>query len=262
MISAIIPISNAYNGKAMPEREEALSFGIKNFYSKHDDIEIVVVAQNYIPTGELAETIRKHARIISLDYPVFNKGWCINVGARHSCGDILCIAESDMYSTEKYLNKAALSLRHWKIAWNRLIYTTKEQRNEVLFGKEIVSSEYSIPKRGSSEGGIVLFKKEFFIKIGGCNEWFEELGGPDNEIAYRAHIESMEYPTHPQTIYHLWHEKCRVKNSLSRIRNKALYQSTINHPLKFNRFLAKQNFGNVEFPLCSKKNFKTAWSEQ
>ena len=263
-LSVIIPLANAYNGSAMPQREEALSFALENFYAKHSEIEVILVCQNYDLPMSVYDSLQavKNNKIIALQYPVFNKGWCCNVGARAAMYDHICIAESDMWCDKPYLNNAvAFMVREklsWCFGWNSLTYTDYSSRESIVKYNKLFSEPGILtvsPKRGSSEGGIVLFSRAFFLAIGGCNEWFEELGGPDNELAFRAKAASGSYIAFPQKVYHLWHPRVRDNGDDTRKRNRSLYKYTVKNVRAVNRFLSRCGFGNKNFPLCLHQKF-------
>jgi hypothetical protein len=272
-VSVIIPIGDAYNGKAMPDRWEALAFSIRTFYAKHKALELVIVLQDTMMPGKVVDVINKfmclgkrYAKIIPIEYKTFNKGWCCNVGAKAARFNTIAIAESDMWAPKPYLNE--ITECDWIIAWDNLCYTSEVHRKMILSGIAVSNdiaerrgSMFVHPTIGASEGGMVLFNKKFFFSIGGCNEWFEELGGPDNEIARRAQFASKTYIMHNQTVYHLWHPKCRNLKNPIRLKNVKLYKSTCRHLKEFNTFLSKQQFGNPEAPLRAHKTFKEAWNE-
>ena len=258
-------------------REEALVHSINTFYSKHTGIELIFVCQNYTLPDKIESECNEFydpnkgniPTEIRLDYPVFNKGWCINVGARAAKYDTICIAESDMWAPDPFLNDAVKYINNkeyrWCFGWNKLLYTSEVEREKVLSGEsfQLVSTGINIvaPKVGGSEGGFVLFNKKFFFDIGGCNEWFEELGGPDNELARRAGDASHTYIKYHQFVYHLWHKPCRDNELFTRKHNRILYCHTVANIQKTNRLLRKQPFGNIESPLCSTKSYEELWNE-
>lgn len=263
LLSVVIPLGNAFDGKAMSERYEALKFAIENFYLKHPAVEIILVCQNFEPPQ--VEGIK----VVRLSYVTFNKGWCINVGARVASGKYLCIAESDMFcydanlvDTIGFMCNRSVPLK-WCFAWSALVYTTEEQRKMIMQCEAITGDLNTVePKSGMSEGGLVMFERDFFLNtLGGCNEWFEELGGPDNELARRAQTATGTYSAYPQVVYHLWHPKCREKMRPTRLMNRLLYRSTVLHAAEFNAFLAEQWCGYMDSPAIAKKTFRKAWKE-
>lgn len=268
-LSVIIPLANAYDGRAMKEREEALLFSLRTFYLLHDDIEIIFACQDY----SLPEYIYYSAvdfkqtgkiKAFSLSYPVFNKGWCINCAAKIATGDYLCVVESDMWAEKPYLTDVVDWMKSnqykWCFGWDKLLYTDESERKQILSGNKIQAidreSDIVEPKSGGSEGGIVFYKKDFFLSIGGCCEFFEMLGGPDNEIARRCAFASKTYVKYNQFVYHLWHERLRRAEDQTRLNNREIYKLMMWDLGKANRVLAQEDFGNIERPLCAVKKFR------
>lgn len=270
-ISVIIPIGNGYEGRAMPERWDSLAYSINNFYGRHQGIELIIVHQNCAIPQTVTDSL-KHSmsgdgrayKTIPLKYKTFNKGWCCNVGVRAAKHKDIIIAESDMFGTKAFLSNVCGS-HTWCFAWNKLVVTSREQRDEILKGgisyldngKKII-----VPRKGMSEGGFVYFNKNFYLAIGGFNEWFEKLGGLDNEIIRRAESVTKDYPKFPVTVYHLWHPLCRELHCASRDKNKRILRSTRALPGEFIKMLRKLNFGNIKAPQCALQTFQSAWSKR
>lgn len=242
----------------MPEREKSFIFSIENFYKKHVNSEIIVVAQDYqLPAID-------GIKIIKISSPIFNKGWCINVGVKAAKNEYVYICESEMYSSEPYLNNVSDFMFEknlkWCFAWNTLCYTSEQQRNQIMQNMPCIREYNREPHIMKTEGGIVAFDKDFFLNIGGFNEWFELLGGIDNEIAYRAFMRSGTYQRYKHAIDHLWHPRSESKNVKPYFtKNVKLCSFTIRYVKEVNAFLAKQDFGNPMHPLCITKTFEEAW---
>lgn len=270
-ISVIIPIGDGYNGKALQHRWESLNYSLENFYGKHKDIEVVIVCQNTtIPnvTSDILLRVfsggkeNRTYKSIVLRYKVFNKGWCCNVGVRNSRYDNIIIAESDMFCNVHYLHNILFLKKKWCFGWSKLIYTSELQRSQVLRGQIDwidTKSKHATPRKGFSEGGFVYFKKSFYLSIGGFNEWFEMLGGMDNEIVRRAEHITRDYPKFPITVYHLWHPVCKSSNCQSRATNKAILSGTVRNSAKYTKILSSLNFGNSKRPLCSTASYKSVF---
>jgi len=147
----------------------------------------------------------------------FNKSWLYNIGAKNAITNTLLFAESDNFQEPLYYkNILDYHIRHkhlkWFICWDQLIYLGKNDN--------IVEKVVKNPKtHGYAEGGLILFRKEFFYKIGGYNEWYECLGGMDNDISWRADVLSNQFVHMPGTIYHYWHPKSSLKGSYDKEHN-------------------------------------------
>jgi predicted glycosyltransferase involved in capsule biosynthesis len=77
-----------------------------------------------------------------------------------------------------------------------------------------ILSSISRPGRGETDnqkinlcGGIVLFRTEAVIKIGGWPEIFEGWGGEDDFQTHKVKKFGLTYKEMPYKCYHLWHER-------------------------------------------------------
>lgn len=189
---------------------------------------------------------------ISVSAPIFNKPWLYNIGARNAKSHRLLFSEADVGLENHYFAKLLTWLNEhkyqWCIAWSRIIYWQQDMMHQKARHK---------PSRGGFEGGVVYMSKPFFWKIGGYNEWMQQLGGMDNEIIRRAEAVSRS-KYFPWTIDHLWHPVSKYKTSSFRDLNKRIYKSVKNNPSRMSRILkryASQAGGKA--PLC--KSRKPEW---
>jgi hypothetical protein len=262
-VDVIIPLGHIPGLNNLEERAASLFFAIRTFYKRHPlkDVRVLVVCQN-LPSWA-ARLAREGVRSILIQYPVFNKSWCINVGVRNSVADFIVIAESDMWCAHPYLhvlgdwmNENALS---WCYAWNKLYYTTKPQKTDILKrqglmpvnGLQCLPANTVTPTPNYSEGGFVAFRREFFKSIGMCNEWMQELGGIDNDIALRARTISGSARAFPLAVYHLWHPRVRQRERPSRRKNVEILNYTKSHCMKMIEILRRQRAGDPRAPYCS-----------
>ncbi len=187
---------------------------------------------------------------ISVSAPIFNKPWLYNLGARNAKSHRLLFSEADVALENHYFIKLLAWLNEhkyqWCIAWSRIIYWQQDMIHQKARHK---------PSRGGPEGGVVYMSKPFFWKIGGYNEWMQQLGGMDNEIIRRAEAANSRSKYFPWTIDHLWHPFSKYKSSRFRDLNKRIYKSVKDNPRRMSRILkrhAPQAGGKA--PLCKTKN--------
>ncbi len=251
-ISIIIPVCSLVP-EAIQERIEVLNAAIEKFYR---NTEVIVVEQNITGKFHFLPHL-KGCKKIELKYPVFNKPWCLNVGVKHSSYEYVVLADADMYSHEAYWNKLLMWMKEneypWAFSWNRLIYTKREQRDGILRGASFPGVHHETPRPGLSEGGLVCFFKPFFYNIGQCNELFQELGGPDNEVILRCRAASSSYSMFPALVYHMLHKQRRKSLRPTRKRNINLLSKTRKKPMKMIKWLCEQNQGNEYSPLVARK---------
>ena len=248
-VSVIIPVS-ALVMKAVSKRLEALQRAIKDMYT---GVEVIVVEQSLDGKFYFLPHL-KGVRCIELRHPVFNKGWCLNVGAKKAKNDYLVFADADMYAKASYLKqfKAWMSNsgRLWAFAWNRLIYTNRQQRYVALNNNGgLHGLPHETPRRGLSEGGLVGFYKPFFYGIGQYNECIVELGGIDNEIIVRAYNKTKTYDMFNQTVFHLWHPQIPKRSRPTRAQNIKIIKRLKKNVLGGTQWLCKQKQGDENGPL-------------
>ena len=146
----------------------------------------------------------------------------------------------------------------WGFAWNDLYYTTKEEKRYVMDGNKLIrftTGRRTKPQRRKAEGGLVLFDTQFFKDMGWANEWIQELGGPDNDLAERARYETGYYRAFPQRVFHLWHERVPLKNRPTRIDNIHIIRMTRRQPSRMQAFLKQMMPGRTQEPLSALGTF-------
>lgn len=254
-ISIIIPVS-ALVPESIDHRREAIQHALRDFYK---DVEVIIVEQSM--SGETNfETFGKDARYIRIEHPVFNKPWCCNVGVRNANGEYVVLCDADMYSRNPIWDQLYEWMKSknypWAFAWNRLVYTNQSQRNTVLHSGARPGLKHVTPQRGYSEGGLLCLRKNFYYAIGQANEFFQELGGPDNEIVRRCmNASNYIYPMFSLLVYHLHHPQRKKSSRATRKTNIKYLKMTQNSPGKTIEWLTNQDQGNYHGPLICRKGF-------
>lgn len=258
-LSVIIPLGDMAGGTGLQERLVSLLYALQSFYLKHKDTETIIVAQN------IQVEFPASVRVINVEYPVFNKSWLINIGAKAANADYICIAESDMWADRPYLEGVIPWMKahspKWCFAWNRLFYTGLEEKNAIIETDCCPLERPTAvvrPTPGYSEGGLLMFQRAFFFSIGMCNEWLQELGGIDNELARRATYAAKSYTCYSKTTCHLWHERVRQRRAPTRLKNVDIYKYVKANPSDTIRVLKKYPGGNMAAPVCKAISFYQA----
>jgi predicted glycosyltransferase involved in capsule biosynthesis len=244
----IIPVCN-FGEDDFEYRVNNLKRILKSIPSYINVIMIEQVLDTDIPTYHEALPLIKEKHIVH--YPIFNKPWLLNIGAKLSLTDNLIFADADIFADTSYYDKLSRHIQKkkpkWFIAWSKLSYFDSE-------GKLL---KIVTPKPGGPEGGIVYFKKYYFWKIGGHNEWMFGLGGMDNEIIRRAQFFDSRYRVYPASLTHLWHpynnlKKDRFKNSKHIDLNKSIFIYSKYKPYSMIQILCEYkntHIGNNSAPL-------------
>ncbi len=257
LFNYIIPVANT-GERDFEDRLVNLRL-ILNQYPK-SDVQMVLVEQvvnKSLPTFGDKLRLGKDVAYIQVINPVFNKGWLYNLGVKASKSDDVILGESDCTpnTPNAYFHKLhetmTIMKRQWAFAWNKLIYLAPDGKSV----QKVVS-----PKEGFAEGGIVYFKKKYYNRIGGANEFMRELGGIDNELAKRASFFQSRYSFN-WTLVHHWHNQNTMKSNdwqyaEYRTMNRKIYFEVC---AKGSKVVGKLNSVKRAGPrpLCDKMNWKT-----
>lgn len=245
MISVIIPLCHLVR-KAHKARLEAVQKALEDFYQ---GVEVIVVEQSL--DGEYYFIPRLKATCVRIAYPMFNKSWCLNVGAKKAKGDILVFADADMYAKNYPWKKLEqwMNNRSWGFCWDTLTYTKHDRHRQMVFaGSHPLGIPPEKPCPGLSEGGLVAFKKDFFCEIGMYNERLQELGGIDNEIIIRAKYKDHKYEMFPFHIYHLLHPQKKKSSRPTRQENIRVLKQTKRETEEMINNLKSKSQGKINCP--------------
>jgi hypothetical protein len=272
-IDYIIPVCNI-GDLDFGIRCENISFLLKEFLAKQTNILLNVILVEQIINDNLIRyqdniVIPKDLKIniLTVQHPIFIKPWLYNIGVRNSISENIIFGEADVFCGDPNFLSGFLEQIEGKIKWCFIWYTvkklTEEGRRKLLSFDRLNESDYHrvYPAHNRCEGMGVYFDKSFFRnELGWANELFKELGGNDNELAYRAWKASGEYIKYPSTLIHLWHPKSILKpgnpNNSVKI-NKELRIFVIAKPEAFNDFLKSKDLGG---PIPLAENLKNVIS--
>jgi hypothetical protein len=231
------------------------------------NINIIIIEQimskdstSYVDALKTSDVFRDDIKYIKKYYDKdFVKGWLYNVGYKKSLTDNLFLGESDVIFSPVYWNSIIKQLQNhninWAHCWDKLYQISSDNMSII---KEVK------PYAGGTEGGVVYFKKHFYEKIGGSNEWMKGLGGMDNEIVTRCAYKSKSRIKLKGEIYHLWHPFSEMKgtNKEKNIKTENKYKHNRKRNTKIveyigektktvidNMFKYKENIGG-DMPLC------------
>lgn len=255
----IIPVCN-FNNNSFEYRKKNLEFIIKQLKNqKKVKINIIIIEQ--ILSEENKESYFNFDTEVSyykVFHKVFNKGWLYNLGAKKSKTNKLFFGEGDCcFFDEFYFEKILNLLKEdtkWCFCWDKIKYFDNTSSNKVITEyNNFVENNYSyerefIPQKKSAEGGIVFYRKKFFLEeLHGYSEFFENLGRIDNEVIFRSSKLSNSYIKLPFTIYHLFHS--RFKNNPETYKKNVFFlENTYKDYSKVNNFYKKFDIG------CEKPN--------
>ena len=162
-----------------------------------------------------------HSKIAHLNLPVrhvftktslpFNRSWGFNVGARCAKSDILVLTDCDlMMDPYKFIEALNMVQQYECVSpYSSVVDLTAEESMGRL--DQIMTVDR--PGRGETDnqkinicGGMTIFRKEAFLRIGGYNEDFIGWGGEDDFQAIKVKS-FLTWKEMPARCYHLFHER-------------------------------------------------------
>lgn len=186
--------------------------GLKN-------IEVILVEQDdkpYLADLYISQNF-KLDHVFAYNNHLFNRSWGFNIGFRHASGDVLAFSDSDIFMDRDELTYCFQECHRSYDAVNPYtrIIDLPEKVTKALQQKDSLMKN-GHKKIGYGEerpctnfcGGVVLFKRNAFERIGGFDERFLGWGGEDDAMSFfklRDLIHS-KYQM-PYVAYHLWHER-------------------------------------------------------
>jgi len=258
-IDVIFSLSNL-TPESLAERIKTINYSLETFYAKQSNIKlkVIIVIQQLQDETIGGIKIPKHLDVdfVHVKYGVYNKGWSLNVGIRHSNAEYIILADCDMWCPADYFSSlyewAQKEKIHWAFAWDLLYYCTEKEKVKLLRGEDMGGECHRFltpPKRGYTEGGLVIFRRESLVKMGGCNEWLQELGGIDSEMIERCmYFYGPDYKKFRVKVYHLWHPQKPKSFRPTRTANVDII-FFMRKNKSANAYLAKLDFGKPDLPM-------------
>lgn len=217
-----------------------LNFSLESFYAKQDGLNKVIIVRQHLQDEKFPEikTPKKlNVDFIDIKYPLYNKMWSLNYGVKKSKADWVILADADMWCPANYFNNLIVDSEKknlkWRFAWNTLYYANDKETENIVNGKSWggeTTRQTHHPKRGYSEGGLVLFNRKAYLDMGGCCEFIQELGGCDtftldqtlyNYGGFSEKTNRFEN-NYPVKIYHLEHPQVKKSSRGTRRENISL----------------------------------------
>jgi predicted glycosyltransferase involved in capsule biosynthesis len=181
-------------------------------------MEIVLVEQDTISRISELNLRLKHIFIKS-EMP-FNKAWAFNVALKYVKTPIIIFGDSDLIMNPNNFIQAVQMLEQCDVVnpYNSVIDLSPQE------SMLDINSILSIDRIGRGEaeddiqkvplfGGIIMFKKDALIKIGGWNEDFIGWGAEDDFQSLKVKM-MLNHITVPFKCYHFHHEKAPIDMKL------------------------------------------------
>ncbi len=147
------------------------------------------------------------------DGKLFNKSLAINQGVIKSKTPYIAIFDVDALTRKENIDQAIYLLdKGFELVhpFDRLVKDIVDKKSFIAdWDFEKVKSPTQ--QRDWADGGIVFWNKRSFIDIGMKNEHITGWGSEDNEIIFRANIFQLKQIRIDDILYHLFHDRLKVK---------------------------------------------------
>jgi predicted glycosyltransferase involved in capsule biosynthesis len=185
-------------------------------------VEIIIVEQDNAPKIKNINLPGKYFFTKS-DLP-YNRSWAFNVGAKYATTDVIVFGDSDLIMNPNEMIDSLQNLKNYDTIspYQKVIDLMQHELNMNFDQLKMITR----PGRGETDnrkinfsGGMVIMKKEAFLKIGGWPEEFIGWGGEDNFVTHKIE-KFLKFKEMPYTCYHLPHGQEQI--------NQGYYQNSLN----------------------------------
>ena len=173
-------------------------------------IEIIIIEQDRSPKLHTF-SLRGVKHIYTKSDLPFNKAWAFNVGLKYSTTGTIVFGDCDIIMDAQEFINGLKSLQNFECVspYNRVIDLNQ---NEIHLTIDQMKGVVR-PGRGETDiqkiclcGGIIMFRKDAIIKIGGWDQQFISWGGEDDYQSFKSKM-FLTWTELPANCYHLWHDR-------------------------------------------------------
>lgn len=189
--------------KSNSDRERSLNFVIGWLSAIFPEIEIIIVEQDQSP--QLENQFSSNCKTFFIYNPgPYNRGWGFNYGAKQTDKEVLFFSDSDMFMSEaNYLKCFEAALIHEAVCPEDVKQKNVKITNTKSFSFIDLEKDRTVY---TFSGGLVLFNRKAFEKIGGWDENFEGWGAEDNALDHVIKQKLNAVQLYLET-YHIDHER-------------------------------------------------------
>jgi hypothetical protein len=167
--------------------------------------EVLIVEQDEKEKVKFDKTYINH--IFTYSDQAFNRSWAFNCGALETKSNIIVFGDCDLIIDVDQFRDSVTYMKTTDCQclspFNKVIDLKQDESTTVDIDtwKDIQRNS----RQGINlTGGIVLYKKDAFMKIAGWNEDFTGWGGEDDYMSYKSQT-FLKCGVKPYRCYHLWH---------------------------------------------------------
>lgn len=204
-------------------------------------VEVIVVEQDKSP--KLPDFSLKGFKYIFTESNLpFNKSWAFNVALKYASSKIVVFGDSDLIMDPNEFISSLRMLDTYECInpYSKVIDLEPNENQLPIEHLHKISRNYrgevDIQKTPIS-GGIIMFRKESIIKIGGFDQNFIGWGGEDDYQSFKIK-QLLSWGENDYRCYHLYHDKVRPE--------AAYYQRNLQLLQKLTSFTKEQTIKYIE----------------
>jgi len=188
-----------------------------DWLSGFNNIDLVLIEQDkYSKISHL--NLRAKHLFLKTDKP-YNRSWAFNVAIKRNNNPIIIFGDSDLVMDPHQFIESINQMDKYEVVspYSTVLDLTPDESMLDINGM----SQIKRPGRGEEDnqkinlcGGIVMFRADSIVKIGGFCEQFEGWGAEDNFQTMKVEKMGLTFKEMPYKAYHLWHQKSQVDMGL------------------------------------------------
>lgn len=183
---------------------------VLEWLSSFNNVDIIIVEQDkYSKISHL--NLRATHVFIKSDKP-YNRSWAFNVALKRNRNPVIIFGDCDIVMDPQELVNSINELNNFDVIspYSSVLDLTPEETNypfNMLPKIERAGRGENDNQKINLCGGIVIFKTESILKIGGWNEDFIGWGGEDDFQTIKVKKLGLTYKEMPYRCYHFWHNR-------------------------------------------------------
>jgi predicted glycosyltransferase involved in capsule biosynthesis len=185
---------------------------VLEWLSGFNGVEIIIVEQDSSPKLPTF-TLKGFKYIFTKSNFPYNRSWAFNVGLKNSTTNVIAFGDSDLIMTPTSLIESIKQLQNYECVspYNKVIDLEMYENNLNLIQLEQINR----PGRGELDnqkinltGGIVIYRKESILKIGGWDQSFIGWGAEDDFQTHKTKM-LLSWFENKAKVFHLYHDKVK-----------------------------------------------------
>jgi len=175
-------------------------------------VELIIVEQDKSPKLP-AYSLKGFKYFFTKSDLPFNKSWAFNVGTKYASTNVIVFGDSDLImDQQEFINSLKLLEQYESVnPYSKVIDLTSNENGMPIEALKQIQRPY----RGELDiqktpiaGGIIMFRKDALIKLGGWDQNFIGWGAEDNWTSHKI-LNILTWTQLQYRCYHFYHEKVK-----------------------------------------------------